>query len=306
MEGCAFSVSLEDTEPDMVHESKISFTRASANFFAGRHKYNKWSEKQRNLVTEEGVPSIQTLLNDKRLQQPSNFDETVAHIKYKEEIFQRMINFYKKDRFIRQKFHNKSRKKILVDQFIKEKFFGIDKDESMNHIKKLMKNKKYLLVVGDASWKNNNGLQFGAQLSSFNQILKRLREVIEIYHLNDRMHIVLMNEAYTTKTCSDCHECSMEAKLIEKTNKKGEKYIGRSRQYCCKECQFVCNRDCNAAKNIGLNVLYWSHNLAQSRCTWRFCNITLQQQTTISSSNSNREVTLVASALTNQGDIFGE
>ena len=53
------------------------------------------------------------------------------------------------------------------------------------------------------------------------------------YKFNTKLNIV--DEAYTTKTCSNCNEIND---------------IGSSKKYDCKKCDFTCDRDINASINI--------------------------------------------------------
>jgi len=184
-----------------------------------------------------------------------------------------MRSVYGMERFTRNNFHNRSQKNKLIDQFIKEGLIGLPEGTKMSKAKEFLKDKKLLFLIGDGCWSNSAGLNFGAQMSSSRQIVKRFREVIHQFKI-DNIDLISISEAFTTKSCSKCHEKSMRPIFVEKETENGVKYLEQTRTFYCnnKECPSKggeIDRDDNASMNIGQNAIFWSFGLGPQLTTWR-------------------------------------
>lgn len=65
----------------------------------------------------------------------------------------------------------------------------------------------------------------------------RFREILQYQCNKYNTQLKIVDESYTTKTCSNCNELNN---------------IGSSKKYNCKNCNFKCDRDINASLNIFL------------------------------------------------------
>ena len=65
----------------------------------------------------------------------------------------------------------------------------------------------------------------------------KFREILQYQCNKYNTQLNIVDESYTTKTCSNCNELNN---------------IGSSKKYECKNCNFKCDRDINASLNIFL------------------------------------------------------
>ena len=224
-------------------------TSAHLNSYTGKHHYQHWCSRKLqeiiefnklSFISQENLRkwfdmkkmefkeiSRQTILNS--LYSNNQVDTIKSYIQEWCLLYNIFKDFYSQKKFLRRKFHTYCMKKKMVDQWIKEKIFGVARMGDLVYL-----TKKILFIIGNAKMRFNIGLKTPSLTSSFGQILDRLKLLVKAYGLQDKVKFLFVPEWYTSQCCSRCHERSLERlekKCIEKDENGNEVEVKKRIMY---------------------------------------------------------------------------
>jgi transposase len=215
-------------------ENNVDIVRQNGNYFAHILKTVEKKEKEKKGYTICGIdPGVRTFCTTYSFALVAN--ETTPNICIRD--YEHRIDLLKK--------LNKKKDQIMASRAVRKKQY--------NKIEKKKKN-----VVDCLHWNTinhvlqNNDIVFYGDIKSQditkgnkNKVLNRDFNDLKFHMFKTRLiykasvlnkKIVLMNECYTTKTCSGCGTLNND--------------IGSKKTFTCSHCKLVTGRDLNASKNI--------------------------------------------------------